>query len=89
MADAQKSPDGQPAPRVSTDELRTVWDHFRSGSMVLCPLDRAPLALAVDASAGIYRFVCTECGAASAWFESGPAGVQVRGHPADQRSSED
>jgi hypothetical protein len=88
MADGQQSPDGPQAPRVSTDELRTVWDHFRSGDMVPCPLDRAPLALAVDASAGIYRFVCTQCGAASAWFESGLTGVLVRGPSTDQRPPE-
>lgn len=89
MSDAQKSPDDSQAQLGSTDELRTAWNHFRSGSGVACPLDRAPLALAVDASAGIYRFVCTECGTASAWFESGPAGIHVRGHSAEQRPNED
>jgi hypothetical protein len=84
MADPQKSPDGSQTALGSSDELGTVWNHFRSGGAVPCPIDRAPLALAVDASAGLYRFVCTQCGAASAWFESGPAGLRVRGNLADQ-----
>jgi hypothetical protein len=66
-----------------SDELRACWSRFRSGDPVPCPLDQAPLALAVDASAGAYRFVCTTCGASSAWFESGPSGIQLRAHPDD------
>jgi hypothetical protein len=38
------------------------------------------MALAVDASAVAYRFVCTQCGAASAWFESNANGIRVMGH---------
>ena len=84
----QDSPDSSPAPLGSTDELRTAWNHFRSGNVVLCPIDRAPIALSVDASVGMYRFVCTQCGAASAWFESGPTGVHIRGPEADRRPHE-
>jgi hypothetical protein len=65
-------------PTESADGLRACWARFRSGDPVHCPIDHAPLALAVDASAGTYRFVCTECGVSSAWFESGPAGIRVR-----------
>lgn len=67
-----------------SEELRACWSRFRSGDPVPCPSDRAPLALAVDASAGTYRFVCTDCGAASPWFESGPAGMLLRAHPDDE-----
>lgn len=88
MADVQDSPDGSPAPLGSTDELSAAWTHFRSGNAVVCPIDRAPIALAVDASVGTYRFVCTKCGATSAWFESEPTGVRIRGPGADRRPHE-
>jgi hypothetical protein len=88
MADVQDSPDSSPAPLDSTEELQTAWNHFRSGNVVWCPIDRAPIALAVDAAVGMYRFVCTQCGAASAWFESGPNGVHIRGPEGDRRSHE-
>lgn len=84
MADVQDSPDSSPAPLTSTDELRAAWMHFRSGNAVWCPIDRAPIALTVDASVGTYRFVCTQCGASSAWFESEAGGVRIRG-PASGR----
>jgi hypothetical protein len=89
MADVQKSPDGSPTPLGSVDELRTAWTHFRSGNIVLCPIDQAPVALAVDASSGMYRFVCTQCGAASTWFESGPTGIRIPGPLPDYRPHED
>ena len=88
MAGVQDSPDSHPAPLASTDELRTAWNHFRAGNAVLCPIDRAPIALSVDGSVGTYRFVCTQCGAASAWFESGPTGVRVRGPGTDPSPKE-
>jgi hypothetical protein len=72
-------PDG--APLASLEELREVWDRFRTGSTVACPSDAAPMALSVDGSAGVYRFVCTRCGTASAWFESGTAGMVLRNGP--------
>ena len=78
MADAAKPPD-VPAPFGSPDDLKDVWDRFRKGSGVPCPNDRGPLALSVDAAAGIYRLVCTRCGLASPWFESGPSGLRIRG----------
>jgi hypothetical protein len=70
-----------PAPLGSPDELGDVWNRFRAGASVPCPRDAAPLALAVDASAGLYRFVCTHCITASPWFESDPLGViRIRGY---------
>jgi hypothetical protein len=38
------------------------------------------MALAVDAFAAAYRFVCPTCGIASAWFECGRQGLQVMDH---------
>jgi hypothetical protein len=63
---------------TSLDELASVWEQFRAGAMVACAKDGGPLALAVDAGAGAYRFVCTSCGNSSPWFECGPAGLRVR-----------
>jgi hypothetical protein len=79
MADPATPPDGSPAPLSSMKELVDAWTRFRAGEVVPCPNDSASLALSVDASAGVYRFVCTTCGTASSWFESGPTGsVEVR-----------
>jgi hypothetical protein len=78
MADAAKPPD-VPAPLGTADDLKEVWERFRKGGMVSCPSDKGPMALSVDAAAGIYRLVCTNCGLASPWFESGPAGIRIRG----------
>jgi hypothetical protein len=78
MADAAKPCDEPRAP-LTGDALRASWDRFRAGDVVACPTDCAPLALAVDSAAGTYRFVCTQCGVASAWFESGVEGIVVRG----------
>jgi hypothetical protein len=79
MADSEKLPEGSAPPLTTAEELREVWGRFRAGGTVKCPRDGEPLALAVDASAGVYRLVCTTCGVASAWFEAGPDGVRVRG----------
>jgi hypothetical protein len=76
MADAAKPPNGSPL--SSGDDLGHLWDRFRAGGVALCPSDAAPLALSVDASAGLYRFVCIGCGSASAWFESDPDGIRTR-----------
>jgi hypothetical protein len=62
----------------SVDELTKVWDTFREGRAVVCRRDGFPLALAVDAAAGAYRFVCTQCGNSSPWFESGTNGMRIR-----------
>jgi len=79
MPDAATPPDGSPAPLSSMKELVDAWTRFRAGEVVPCPNDGESLALSVDASAGAYRFVCTTCGTASSWFESGPTGsVEIR-----------
>jgi hypothetical protein len=61
------------------DDLLPVWADFRAGRVVACAKDTSPMALAVDAGAGAYRFVCVACGNSSPWFESGPAGTRIRG----------
>jgi hypothetical protein len=81
MADALP-PVVQPVPLGTKEELKDVWERFRKGASVPCPSDGVAMALAVDAAAGAYRFVCSQCGVASAWFEAGPHGIVVRGHSA-------
>jgi hypothetical protein len=75
---AKQSTDAGASPLTSLERLAETWDEWRDGRVVYCPRERGPLALAVDAAAGAYRFVCTRCGAASPWFESGPGGLHVR-----------
>jgi hypothetical protein len=77
--------DATPPPLGTAEEVREAWGHFRGGETVACPRDGKPLALAVDASAGVYRFVCTQCGVASIWFESGVDGIRVRGSSPSSR----
>ncbi len=74
---------GPRTPLGATNELRAAWDRFRTGAVVPCPIDGSHLALSVDASAGAYRFVCTQCGAASPWFESTVNGIRLREHSAE------
>lgn len=77
-----------PAPLSTAAEVSDVWTRFRSGAMVHCPADDGGLALAVDGAAGAYRFVCTSCGLATPWFESGPVGLNVRWHLSGGRVDE-
>ncbi len=79
MVDAPQPPDCPP-PLDSLEELQDVWNQFRAGASVPCPRDGAPLALAVDGAAGLYRFICTGCITASPWFESDARGIRIRGH---------
>jgi hypothetical protein len=81
MADSPP-PAAPSVPLGTKEELRDVWERFRQGESIPCPADAIPMALAVDAAANAYRFVCTQCGVSSAWFESGPHGIVVRGHSA-------
>jgi hypothetical protein len=80
------SDDGRASDRPSSSTLAAApdiqvhWDAFRKGAVVPCPADAAPLALSVDGATGVYRFVCTRCGLASPWFDSGTGGVRVRAH---------
>lgn len=80
MADAKppEPPEGVAAPLTSPDEVSKAWNAFRDG-VAPCPADGAPLALAVEGTANVYRFVCVKCGAASAWFEAGTGGLKTRG----------
>jgi hypothetical protein len=90
MSDDAKSPTDVPrAPLGTVEDLKDAWDSFRAGAVVYCPSDAAPLALAVDGSAGAYRFVCTRCGVASPWFESGPNGMRLRGSASGSSPVED
>jgi len=73
-------PEGVPSPLASNDAVSAAWDLFRAGHVAPCPADGAPLALAVDGTSLVYRFVCVKCGAASPWFESGFGGaLRMRG----------
>jgi hypothetical protein len=72
-------PESVASPLSSPEEVSAAWNLFRKGGVAPCPADGAPLALAVDGTANIYRFVCTKCGAASTWFEAGPGGLHPRG----------
>lgn len=80
MADAKppEPPEGVAAPLTSPEEVSAAWETFRAGGVAACPADGAPLALAVDGTANVYRFVCVKCGAASAWFEAGTGGLTMR-----------
>ncbi len=80
MADAKppEAPESAAAPLTSPEEVTAAWKAFRAG-VSPCPADGAPLALAVDGTANVYRLVCVKCGAASAWFEAGPGGLKMRG----------
>jgi len=79
MPDAVTPADIPHAPFRSLEGLVEAWAAFRAGNPVPCPGDGAPLALAVDGAAGVYRFVCVRCGAASQWFDSGANGLRIRG----------
>jgi hypothetical protein len=78
MSDAPKPPEATPA-LATPEDVRAAWDRFRSGGSVACAGDGGMVALSVDASSGVYRLVCTSCGLASPWFESGPGGLRLRG----------
>ena len=79
MADGVK-PSAESAESIGSIEgMSRVWERFRGGGAAACPRGDASMALAVDAAAGAYRFVCTTCGLASPWFESGPDGMKIRG----------
>jgi len=66
-------------PLDDAEVLEGIWNRFREGAVVPCPVDAGPLALSVDASVGVYRFVCVRCGIGSSWFEAGPDGMRLRG----------
>ena len=67
------------SPHLSHAEVAQLWAKFRAGDVIYCPRDSVGMALAVDGSAKIYRIVCTQCGLASPWFGTTPAGLVFRG----------
>jgi hypothetical protein len=73
------SSDAQPAPLATLAGLRPVWEHFRAGGVARCPVDGGPMALGVDGTIDVYRFVCVPCGHASPWFEAKLDRLHIRG----------
>jgi hypothetical protein len=76
MADATDAPC---APLSSVATLKPVWERFRSGSVAICPVDGAPMALGVDGAVDAYRLVCVTCGTSSPWFEAKLTRLSIRG----------
>jgi hypothetical protein len=70
------------SPLLSHAEITKLWAKFRAGDVIYCPRDKYGMALAVDGAAKAYRIVCTECGLASPWFGTTPAGLVFRNAPA-------
>jgi hypothetical protein len=73
---------GADSPHLSHAEITQLWAKFRAGDVIHCPRDGIGMALAVDGAAKAYRLVCTECGLASPWFGTTPAGLVFRNAPA-------
>ncbi|MEI7891936.1 MAG: hypothetical protein WCI05_02530 [Myxococcales bacterium] len=88
MKDGSTPSDGTSEVRASLT-LAEAWELFREGGAVQCPEDGGAVALAVDAAAGVYRFVCTGCGAPSPWFEQNPGGMRVRTPSPSMRPARD
>ena len=70
------------SPSLSHADVTRLWATFRAGDVVHCPRDGIGMALAVDGAAKAYRLVCTQCGLASAWVGTTPAGIVLRSAPA-------
>jgi hypothetical protein len=84
------APDAPAAPLSSIAALKPVWERFRDGGVALCPVDAAPMALAVDGSVDVYRFVCVRCGTSSPWFEAKLAGrISIKGQSGDLGASDE
>jgi hypothetical protein len=82
MPDAKppETAEGVAAPLSSHADVSAAWDVFRAGGVAPCPVDGAPLALQVDGTSLVYRFVCVKCGASSTWFEASFGGkLKMRG----------
>ncbi len=69
------------SPYLSHAEITQLWAKFRAGEVIACPRDAGGVALAVDGAAKAYRLVCTQCGLASPWFGTTPAGLVFRSPP--------
>lgn len=90
MPPAPDAPDAPHAPLSSIATLKPVWERFRDGGVALCPVDGAPMALAVDGSVDIYRFVCVRCGTSSPWFEAKLGGrIIIKGQSGDLGASDE
>ncbi len=74
--------DREGSPHLSHAEIVQLWAKFRAGDVIYCPRDSIGMALAVDGAAKAYRLVCTQCGLASPWFGTTPAGLVFRSPPA-------
>ncbi len=70
------------SPHLSHAQIAQLWAKFRAGDVIYCPRDSIGMALAVDGAAKAYRLVCTQCGLASPWFGTTPAGLVFRSPPA-------
>jgi hypothetical protein len=73
-------PQGRQQTDLSQEATAALWETYRTGKPAQCPNDAWPLALSVD-GASAYRFVCTNCGTSSPWFEAGTNGIQLRSIP--------
>jgi hypothetical protein len=90
MPDAPDAPDALHAPLSSIATLKPVWERFRGGGVAPCPVDGAPMALAVDGTVDVYRFVCVSCGTSSPWFEAKLAGrIFIKGQSGDLGASDE
>jgi hypothetical protein len=88
MGDRDTLPPGATRGPLSLEETSALWRSFQDGNLAICPRDAAPLALSIDGS-NAYRFVCTQCGTATIWFEVTPTGVQCRTMPPPPPPSDD
>jgi hypothetical protein len=77
MADAPTEPSSRPL--SSIEGLSPVWEQFRDGGTVRCPVEGGPMALAVDGATETYRFVCVNCGHSSPWFEARLTHLAIKG----------
>jgi hypothetical protein len=74
VTDTAGAPDPQPS-SLEDEDLAALWKRFRAGEVVVCDRDHAQIALSVDGASRGYRFVCTQCGRASSWFEDSLGGT--------------
>lgn len=77
------------SPTLSHAEISQLWAKFRAGEVIGCPRDTAAIALAVDGAAKSYRLVCTQCGLASPWFGTTPAGLVFRSSQSTMHPNDD
>jgi hypothetical protein len=78
MSEKGSASEREGSPHLSHAEVAKLWAKFRGGDVIYCPRDSIGMALAVDGAAKAYRLVCTQCGLASPWFGTTPAGLVFR-----------